>query len=176
MEEDDDDDIGDLDMESPTSNGDGSGVNQYFGGSIFDDDMVVKFNDKDGKPRWRCKWCAYDFAGWNATKAIAHVNKLRKANIKPCKVRIDAEHASRYSAMLIETERKRGRSLLSNSAIDRSISSHNNITAATLETRRSVGSSTISSKRSRISIDSNDNDSHDNITPSKYFTKRCNFY
>jgi hypothetical protein len=125
-------------------------------GSVFDDEMVEKIMDNGGKPRWRCKWCDNDFAGWNATKAIAHLNKLRKSDIKPCKVRIDSDYAKKYLAMLKETERKRRGSRQSHGAIDRSISSHNNITASTLESRRS-NSSTISSKRSKLSLESDDN-------------------
>ena len=75
-------------------------------------------------------------------------------DIKPCKVRIDQEHALRYSAMLKVTQRKRSRSRQSNDAIDRSISSHNNVTASTLDTTRWSMTSSISSKRSRHSTGS----------------------
>ena len=45
--------------------------------SIFEDDMIELFSDKDGKPRWKCKWCGGIFARWNATKAICHLNQLK---------------------------------------------------------------------------------------------------
>jgi hypothetical protein len=25
---------------------------------IFEDDMIEKYTDEDGKPKWRCKWCS----------------------------------------------------------------------------------------------------------------------
>ena len=161
MEDDDYDDDGNdnndnemLTLETSTSTRN-DGI-RHSVGSVFDDEMIEKIMDNNGKPRWRYKWCDNDFAGWNATKAIAHLNKIKKSDIKPCKVRIDAEYSKKYLAMLKETERKRSRSRESHGAIDRSISSHNNITASTLESRRS-NSSTISSKRSKTSLESEDN-------------------
>ncbi len=136
---------------------------QYVG-SIFDDDMIDKYVDKDGKARWCCKWCDNLFAGWNATKAVRHVNKLLKTDIKPCRVRIDADHANKYKVMLKDTERKRKRSKQTNDAIDRSITSHNNVTASTLDTHSSMASS-ISSKRSKVSTAA---DSATITSPSKY--------
>ena len=58
--------------------------------TIWEDDMIEKFASKDnGKPMWRCKWCNKTFAGWNATKALQHVNKTRKVDIKPCTGRMN---------------------------------------------------------------------------------------
>jgi rubrerythrin len=31
--------------------------------SIFDDDMIEKYTDKEGKPKWRCKWCVFFWVG-----------------------------------------------------------------------------------------------------------------
>jgi hypothetical protein len=35
----------------------------FVGGSIFDDDMVTKYTDSNGRPRWKCKWCNNDYSG-----------------------------------------------------------------------------------------------------------------
>ena len=167
MEDDkDEEDIDDILIGSKEESTISKQESQYVG-SIFDDDMVEKYIDTDGKARWRCKWCDNSFVGWNATKAVCHVNKLVKTDIKPCKVRIDPDYAKRYESMLKETQRKRTRSKDSNEAIDRSIASHNNVTASTLDTRLSTASS-ISSKRSKLS--NTTSDSSTKITsPSKFF-------
>jgi hypothetical protein len=161
MEDDADDDVVQVESIQESQN---KSTSQYVG-SIFDDDMVEKYTDTDGKARWRCKWCDTSFAGWNATKAVCHVNKLLKTDIKPCKVRIDEEHFKRYQDMLKDTQRKRSRSKQTNDAIDRSIVSHNNVTASTLDSRMSMSSS-ISSKRSKLSTTA----ASTNLTsPSKLF-------
>ncbi len=33
---------------------------------------------------WKCGWCKSEYSQWNASKALAHVNKLTGYNIKPC--------------------------------------------------------------------------------------------
>jgi hypothetical protein len=149
-----------MTTQPPVAEADPDGSYEVAGG-IFDDDMIEKYSDNDGKPRWRCKWCNTTFAGWNATKAIRHVNKIRGMDIKVCKVRIDAEHTKRYSCILKESERKRSRSRENHSAMDRSINSHNNITASTLESSRRSENSTISSKRIKVSNDNYD----ENMSP-----------
>lgn len=86
--------------------------------SIFEDDMIEKFSDKDGNKRRLCKWCGTSFAGWHATtKAIAHVNKLTKSDIKPCKVVIDEDHTTRYQSLLSSTKKKRVCQSLTNTAL-----------------------------------------------------------
>jgi hypothetical protein len=53
-------------------------------GSIYDDDMVEKFVNNEGKLRWKCKWCNTEYSGWNATKVIRHLNKITGLDIHPC--------------------------------------------------------------------------------------------
>jgi hypothetical protein len=127
-------------------------------GSIFDDDMIEKYSDKEGKPRWTCKWCSQDYSGWNATKVIRHLNKVVGGDIKPCKAKIDEEYIERYRHFATKMERKRTHLLQSLEAIDRSISTHNHVTASALDERRSFSSS-ISTKKSKPSNDINPNDS-----------------
>ena len=49
--------------------------------SIYDDDMIEKILDTDGKRKWKCKWCNGEFSSWNAMKCIQHVNKISKMDI-----------------------------------------------------------------------------------------------
>jgi hypothetical protein len=151
-------------------------VNQGY--SIFDDDMIDKYTDPAGKPRWRCMWCDNSFAGWNATKAVAHVNKLLKTDIKPCKVRIDDEHTKKYATFLKQLEKKRTRLHQCNEAIDRSVTSHNHVTASTLETRKSSSSFSLSSKRSKKSNDNTGNTtlSSTKTPPGNLFLIILNFF
>ena len=176
--EDEDDDVDVVNDDNSTTKtpvNDRDGIDMYeIAGGIFEDDMIEKYSDNDGKPRWRCKWCNTSFAGWNATKAIRHVNKVRGMDIKVCKVRIDVEHTRRYQYLMKQSERKRTRSRENHGAMDRSINTHNNITASTLESRRS-NNSTISSKKSKITIAESENE--DISPPSKYdrsFALSCN--
>jgi hypothetical protein len=81
--------------------------------------MIDKYTDPAGKPRWRYMWCDNSFAGWNATKAVAHVNKLLKTDNKPCEVRIDDKHTKKYATFLKQLEKKRTRLHQCNEAIDR---------------------------------------------------------
>jgi hypothetical protein len=122
-------------------------------GSIFDDDMVETYYDAEGRQRWRCKWCDKTFAALNATKAIRHLNKIAK-DIRPCLAAIDTAHKERYAEFMKASEVKRNRVRQSQEYIDLSIDSHNIQTAAILDERRSVTSSTITTKRSKITNDS----------------------
>jgi hypothetical protein len=105
--------------------------------SIFEDDMVEKFSDEDGKPKWRCKWCNGIFSGWNATKAICHLNRIPKQDIKLCKATIDSSYVQVYKCMLEQLHKKRGRSKDKYTAIGNSIESHNSLVASSLEKQRS---------------------------------------
>lgn len=102
----------------------------------------------DGKQRLRCKWCDMSFAGWNATKAIAHVTKQLKMDIKPCKVKIDSVHMKLYQNMMANLKKKRARMSNKNSKYLRVITSHNNEAALALDSQRT--------KRSKSSSIDND--------------------
>jgi hypothetical protein len=45
-------------------------------GDMFHDNMVEKYLDKEGQQCWKCKWCSTEYAGWNTTKVIRHLNKI----------------------------------------------------------------------------------------------------
>ena len=63
--------------------------------SVWDCDMVQK-GEVDGKKFWRCLHCHRMFKGpFNATKAKAHLAKIRGEDIKPC----DKQHPQRYADM-----------------------------------------------------------------------------
>jgi hypothetical protein len=74
--------------------------------SIFDDDMISKYSDENGKPRWKCLWCNGTFGGWNATKALAHVTKTKKVDIKTCTSKIDNFHEERYKLLCDKANKK----------------------------------------------------------------------
>lgn len=76
--------------------------------SIFDCDMIHKItSEDDGKQKWQCGWCGNYFGTWNATKAISHVMKLGKMDIKICRAKIDAAHLQRYKNLFDKTIEKR---------------------------------------------------------------------
>jgi hypothetical protein len=108
--------------------------------SIWDDDRITQYSDAEGKRRWKCGWCKKDFGGWNATKALAHLTKQTKQDIRPCKGRIDDEHTQMYTSLSDKSNRKRDRSRESSERIDRSITAFNTTTAAALEEHRGSSS------------------------------------
>jgi Protein of unknown function (DUF 659) len=105
--------------------------------SIFDDVMIDKYSDNEGKPKWKCKWCNGVFSGWNATKAIMHVNKIPKQDIKLCKAKIDDSYLTLYKELLDQLKKKRGRTKDKYTAIGNNIESHNTHVASSLEKHRS---------------------------------------
>jgi hypothetical protein len=105
--------------------------------SIFEDDMIEKFLDEDGKQEWRCKWCSGIFLGWNATNAICHFNRNPKQDIKLCKPTIDLSYVQVYKCMLEQLHKKRGQSKDKFTAIGNQIESRKSLVASSLEKQRS---------------------------------------
>lgn len=105
--------------------------------SVFDDDMIEKYSDTDGKPKWKCKWCNGIFSGWNATKAIMHLNRIPKQDIKLCKAKIGDKYVVLYKSFFDQIKKKRGRSKEKYTAIGNNIESHNTNVASSLEKQRS---------------------------------------
>ena len=132
---------------------DGIRPSPFKGGSIFDDDMVEKFTDSNGRPRWKCKWCSNEYSGWNATKAIRHLNKIVGMDIKPCRVKHDVAHRDTYREFSRNLENKRVRRESTSDAMERSFSVHNDVTATTLDERRSISSSAGREKRMKPNSD-----------------------
>ena len=118
--------------------------------SIWEDDMVEKFIDKNSnKSLWRCKWCNKEFSGWNATKAMQHVNRISKVDIKPCTASISEDHKKRYSDLYNKTLKKRKKNEASRTSMDNMINNHNNITAKVLDNKKNAFSVSSDSKRQR---------------------------
>lgn len=104
--------------------------------SIYDDDMVLKYCNANGKQMWNCKWCGLTFSGWNATKALHHVTKTPKQDIKICTVRIDELHQERYKALLEANSKRRSNVINANESLDRAVVSHNKKSAHALDTKK----------------------------------------
>ena len=105
--------------------------------SIWEDDMIEKLTSKEkGKLIWRCKWCNKVFVGWNATKALQHVNKVGKVDIKPCPGRIDKYHQIIYDKLYVKNGKRKRSNNECNKAIDRSLSTHNETTAVELDSTK----------------------------------------
>jgi hypothetical protein len=93
--------------------------------SIWEDDRVQKMNDpNDNKPRWKCSWCGYLGAGFNATKALFHVNKVRGNDVKSCKGKIELPYKERYKALLSSLQTKRRSGEIMAQRLDTHIESH----------------------------------------------------
>jgi hypothetical protein len=61
----------------------------------------IKFIDSKGQKQWKCLWCGLTFQCWNATKALHHVNKVKRGDISKCKSSsIDAAHREGYARLL----------------------------------------------------------------------------
>ena len=112
--------------------------------SIFDDPECTKFQDEDGRRRWRCGWCTKEFAGWNATKALQHLNKITKVDITPCKGKINNASAQRYRSLYDLQQQKKRKNASNNEAVRRSIDSNNDSAASALYEQRN------SKKKQRI--------------------------
>jgi Protein of unknown function (DUF 659) len=112
---------------------------------IFDDDHINKYNDSKGKPRWKCKWCSCSFAGWNATKALAHVVKGSKADIKFCTGKISSSSRALYIRLYERCQRRRSASRDRIIALTDSIKTNNNRAAHSYSEEKER-----SSKRQRI--------------------------
>ena len=73
--------------------------------SIWQDDYIEL--NETGKS-WKCLHCNASFSGRNATKAFAHVAKLKgKQNIRVCRCIIPAKYAARYQNMAKWAEQKK---------------------------------------------------------------------
>jgi hypothetical protein len=103
--------------------------------SIWDDNKVFKCMDGEGKKQWKCLWCKCTFGSWNSTKAVAHLNKVRKKDIEPCRALIDAMHCQLYEDLKVHSANKRDRSTVLDDAVDRSIDVHNISSTVALEKR-----------------------------------------
>lgn len=100
--------------------------------SIFDDDMLEKTTDADGKRRWQCLWCNQSFGGWNATKALFHVARQKGNNVSVCpSLSIDSEHKKLYQELLARHSTKKANNQAYNVCVSNSIDQHHNNVAST---------------------------------------------
>lgn len=76
---------------------------------IWDDDMIERYTDNNGKKHWKCLWCGRTFQHWNATKALRHVTKQSGGDVRACKSNtIDSAHKAEYKRLFDKlNERKK---------------------------------------------------------------------
>ena len=60
--------------------------------SIWDDEYVEVYLSNGNKLKWKCGWCKGSFAGKNSTKAICHLAKVGRSDIRICKGRINERY------------------------------------------------------------------------------------
>ena len=66
--------------------------------------MFHQFIDSKGQKQWKCLWCGLTYQTWNATKALYHVNKVKRSDISRCKSNaIDAAHRAVYARLYEKT-------------------------------------------------------------------------
>ena len=71
---------------------------------VWDSDKIELYNDKEGKQRWRCHHCGENWAGKNHTKALRHVSRTLKGDMKPCSGKIPPHYKDAYMALLRSKE------------------------------------------------------------------------
>ena len=103
--------------------------------SIWQDDHVQKSDD--GKS-WTCEWCAGVFTPVHASRAKAHVCKVARGGIRPCKAVIPEKRAQRYQDLL---DRDESRKTASSNTIMRQ--------ATATAKRQAEASSALQTKRAR---------------------------
>jgi hypothetical protein len=70
--------------------------------------FVYQFIDSKGQKQWKCLWCGLTYQTWNATKALSHVNKIKRSDISRCKSHaIDAAHREVYSRLYEKTSARK---------------------------------------------------------------------
>jgi len=62
--------------------------------SIWEDDHLHKISLD--KPRWKCDWCQYTGSGFNASKALWHVTKVRGKDVKLCSRKIEPAYQQQF--------------------------------------------------------------------------------
>ncbi len=104
--------------------------------SIWDDDMITKTITDDGSKQWTCCWCNHVFALWNGTKALCHLRKVRRSDIRACMARIDDVHRKAYDALHDAQQKKRKANNGMKEMLSGAISSHNLAVATKLDSRK----------------------------------------
>lgn len=64
--------------------------------TIWDDENVRKSQSDTGRRVWTCGFCDKVFVTWNATKALAHVLRIKGVDIAVCHAPIPAESHEAY--------------------------------------------------------------------------------
>ena len=67
--------------------------------NVWDYPKVTKSHDESGKKVWTCGWCGSVFKLWNATKALAHLARISKQDIKVCFANIPTATSDSYKAL-----------------------------------------------------------------------------
>jgi hypothetical protein len=111
--------------------------------TVWEDDHFRRIMDENGNPRWKCLWCDTTFAGWNATKALYHVVRVRGFDIAPCSGTISYDAALKYKALYDGKVKKRESISSRKATIKRVIDNSNVVAANELEKRQSAKKSKI---------------------------------
>jgi hypothetical protein len=114
--------------------------------TVWEDDHFRRIMDENGNVRWKCLWCDTTFSGWNATKALYHVVRVRGFDIAPCSSKILDVAATKYKALYDGKAKKRESMRSSKATIKRVIENSNVTAAAELEKRQSAKKGKITKK------------------------------
>ena len=74
---------------------------------IFDDPKINVVYKGTKEVGWSCGWCNKTFNPKHATRALNHVNKVKKSGILVCPALIPDVHAARYKALLESSAEKK---------------------------------------------------------------------
>jgi hypothetical protein len=74
---------------------------------VWDSDKIELYNDEEGKQRWRCHHCGGNWSGKNHTKALRHVTRTPKGDMKPCSGSIPPHYKDAYMALLRTKEEEK---------------------------------------------------------------------
>jgi hypothetical protein len=67
--------------------------------SVFDCPNLELCIANDGKNGWKCLWCDQSFTPVHATRALAHLLKKKKCDVRVCKAIIPPQFLVRYEAL-----------------------------------------------------------------------------
>lgn len=104
--------------------------------TIWDCNKIERFSDDNGCKRWRCLWCNCTFGQWNATKALAHVAKVRGCHVAVCTAKIDGVYLQRYKKLRSGSDSKRKSKEMYDDVVDVTLESYNNDAASALEKKK----------------------------------------
>jgi len=102
--------------------------------SVWDDPKIMRYHADDGSKRWKCTYCGNHYAGWSATKALAHVALQKYRDIAFCTHRFTEKQRKRFEELIKGKNKKRDASAVASETHNINIIQHNISTASTLDT------------------------------------------